>query len=47
MDIGRATTTNESETLISMDQYYKDMCPRRSRILAPLTEAANGPKGKK
>ena len=47
MDIGRPDTTTEAQELIGMVQYYRDMWPRRSRILAPLTEAASGPKGRK
>ena len=30
-----------------MVQYYRDIWPRQSHILAPLTEAASGPKGRK
>ena len=47
MDIGRPATTNEAISLIGMFQYYRDMWPRRSHILAPLTEATRGPKGGK
>ena len=47
MEIGRPTTTTEAWDLIGMVQYYRDMSPRRSFILAFLTEGANGPKGRK
>ena len=47
MDLGRHTITTEAHLLISMVHHYRDMCPRRSHILAPLTEAASGPKGRK
>ena len=30
-----------------MVQYYRYMWPRQSHILAPLTEASSGPKGRK
>ena len=44
IDIGQPFTTTEMQALIGMVQYYKDMWPRRSPILAPLTEAASGSK---
>ena len=47
MNIGRPATTTEARALIGMVQYYRDMWPRRSYILAPLKEAASGPKGRK
>ena len=47
MDTRRPTTTNEAQALIIMLQNYSDICTRRSHILAPPTEAAIGPKGKK
>ena len=47
MDLGRPATTTEARALIGMVQYYRDMWPRCSHILAPLTEAAIGPKGGK
>ena len=47
MDIGRPSTTNEARELIDMVQYYRYMWPRRSHILAPLTEEASGLKGRK
>ena len=47
MDIGPPPTNTEARALISMVQYYRYMYTRRSRVLAPLTEAANGPKGRK
>ena len=45
--LGKPVTTTEARALICMVQHYMDMCPRRSHILAPLTEAASGPNGKK
>ena len=47
MDIARPTTMTEARALLSMVQYYRYMCPRRSHILAPLAEAARVLKGKK
>ena len=47
MDTGRPSTTTEARALIGMVQYYRNMWPRRSHVLAPLTEAASGPKGRK
>ena len=47
MDLGIPSTITEARELIFMVQYYRDMCPRRSHILAPLTEVASGPKGMK
>ena len=47
MDLGRPATTTEAQALIGMVQYYRDMCPVQSHVVAPLTEAANGPKGRK
>ena len=47
MDIGLPSNTTESQALIVMVQYYMDMWPRWSHVLAPLTEAASGSKGRK
>ena len=44
MDLGRPGTTTEIQVLTGMVQYYRDIWTRRSHILAPLTEAASGPK---
>ena len=44
IDIGKTTTTTESQYLIGMVWYYRYMFPRRSYILAPLKEADSGPK---
>ena len=46
MDLARPKTTTECRKLIGMVQYYRDMWKRRSHVLAPLTEAASGKKGK-
>ena len=42
MDMTRPTTSTEVRRLIGIVQYYRDLWPRRSHILAPLTEAAAG-----
>ena len=47
MDHSIISTETEARALIGMVQYYRDMCPRRSHILSPLTEAAAGPKVRK
>ena len=47
MDLGRPTTTAESRELIGMVEYYREICPRRSHVLYPLTDAAIIPKGRK
>ena len=47
MDIGRPSTTTEVRYIIVMVQYYRDMWPRRSHMLAPLIEASSSPKGGK
>ena len=41
-NLGRPATTTEERSLMCMVQYYRDMWPRRSHVLAPLTEAAIG-----
>ena len=47
MYLRQTANTNEARSLIDMVQYYRDMFPRRSRILAPLTEAYSVPKVRK
>ena len=47
MDLGRSTTTTKVRALIVMVQYYRDIWPRHSHVLDPLTEAASGPKDRK
>ena len=47
MDPRRPATTTEARDLIFMVQYYRGMCPRRSRVLAPLKDSDSGPKGRK
>ena len=44
MDLVRPATTTEARALLGMVQYYRDMWPRRSHVLDPMTEAAIGPK---
>ena len=46
MDIMRRTKTTEVYVLISMVQYYREMCIRKSHVLDPMTEVASGPKGR-
>ena len=45
MDLGRPTTTSEAQALIVMVQYYRDMWPMLSYLIAPLEEVAISPKG--
>ena len=45
MDLGRTTTTTEAQSLIGMVNYYRDMWPIRSHILAPMIETSSGIKG--
>ena len=47
MDLGRPTTTTETQAFISVVHYYMDLWPRRSHILAPLTEIDIGTQGRK
>ena len=47
MNLRRPTTTTAAQPLIGMVQYYKNMWPRRSHLLDPLTEAESGSKGRK
>ena len=44
MDIGRTSTSTKYRALMGMVQYYRDMCPRQSHLLAPLKEASRGPR---
>ena len=41
MNLRRPYTITEVQALISMVQYYRDMWPRWSHVLAPLTEGAS------
>ena len=47
MDLGRPNTITEVRALMGMFHYYRDMWPRWYHILAPLTEVAIVPKGRK
>ena len=47
VDIGRPSTSTEAQAIVGMVQYYRDMWNRQSHILAFLTEAYSGPKGRK
>ena len=47
LDLGQPVTTTEARALMVMVQYYRDMWPSRSHILAPLIEAARNPKDEK
>ena len=47
MYLGQPDTTTEAQALIGMIQYNRYMRPRRSHVLAPLTEADNIPKSRK
>ena len=47
MYLGRSTTEIEAISLVGMVQFYRDMCPRWSHILEPITEVADVPKGRK
>ena len=47
MDLGRQTTTTEARALTSVVQYYRYMWPRWSHVVAPITETAINPKGRK
>ena len=47
MYLKRPSPTTEVQALIGMVHYYRYMWPRRSHALAPPTEAASGPKGRK
>ena len=46
MNLGQPSTTTEARVIIGMVQYYRDIWPRRSDVIAPLIEAASGPKGR-
>ena len=47
MDLGRPATTTESQAIIGMVHYYRDIWPMWSYILSSLTEVASGPKRRK
>ena len=42
VDMVRPTTSTKIRRLVGLVQYYRDLWPRRSHVLAPLTEAAAG-----
>ena len=45
MDMGRPIAMNESQAIITIFQYYRGMCPRRSHESAPLREDSSVTKG--
>ena len=45
-DLQKPRTAKEMKSLIGMVQYYRDMWPRRSHILSPLTDSIGKKKGK-
>ena len=47
IDLSRTSTTTKVRSLIGMVHYYRNMCPKRSHVLDPLTEATSGPKVRK
>ena len=47
MDLVQPSITTKARALIGIFKYYRDIWPRRSHVLAPLAEAASGPKGRK
>ena len=47
MNIRKPDTTTESRLIIGMLQYYRDIWPRQSHVLDPLTEAASNHKSRK
>ena len=47
MDLSQPSTNNEAKALIGIVQYYRDMWPRQSYLLATLTEANSSPKRRK
>ncbi len=46
MDLERPKITTDCRKLIGMVQYHRDMWKQHSHVLAPLTEASTGKKGK-
>ena len=45
--LGRPDTTTEARELVGIVQYYMDIGPRQSHVLATLIEATSGPKTRK
>ena len=46
MDLGKRTKMTEAQSIIEMVQFYRDMCPRQSHVLAPLKSVYKNPKGR-